>query len=174
VRATRRGGRATGAPERQRYRAHAASRLPESPAVILRRVLSRLKPGPDTRFAGQLEKAEDAHPKDGLFTPPVRVADLRVAEPEHLDGGRVRVTFVATIRDAEDRRCPDLSVEARVAGPERTGGGQSTTDLMGSVKIRMTGPPGDYRCEIVDVAAGGLSWDLEASTLAAETTVAGG
>jgi hypothetical protein len=139
--------------------------------VILRRVLARLKPGPDARFAGDLEKAEDAHPKDGLFTAPVRVADLRVAEPEHLDGGRVRVTFVATIRDAEDRRCPDLSVEARVTGPHRTGGGQSTTNLMGSVKIRMVGPPGHYRCEIVDVAAGGLAWDVASSTATAEITV---
>jgi hypothetical protein len=137
--------------------------------VILRRVLSRLKPGPDARFAGDLQKAEDAHPKDGLFTAPVRVADLRVAQPEHLDGDRVRVTFVATIRDAEDRRCPDLSVEARVQGPERIGGGQTTTDLMGAVKIRMTGPPGAYRCEIVDVAAGGLAWDRDASTVTAET-----
>jgi hypothetical protein len=138
---------------------------------MLRRVLSRLRPGPDARFAGQLEKAEDAHPKDGLFTAPVRVADLRVREPEHLDGDRVRVTFVATIRDAEDRRCPDLSVEARVHGPERTGGGQSTTDLMGSVKIRMTGPPGTYRCEIVDVAAGGLAWDRASSQVTAQHTV---
>ena len=136
--------------------------------MILRRVLSRLRPGPDDRFVGTLEKAEDAHPKDGLFTAPVRVADLRALEPEQLDGERVRVTFVATVRDAEDRRCPDLSVEARVVGPERTGGGQSTTNLMGSVKIRMTGPTGRYRCEIVDVAAGGLAWDLEASTTAVE------
>jgi hypothetical protein len=139
--------------------------------VILRRVLSRLRPGPDARFAGTLEKAPDAHPKDGLFTAPVRVDDLRVRDPEVLDGERVRVTFVATIKDAEGRRCPDLSVEARVESPERTGGGQSTTDLMGTVRIRMTGPAGSYRCEIVDVAAGGLAWDHDASVLTAEVTI---
>ena len=139
--------------------------------MVLRRVLSRIRPRPDDRFAGTLEKVPDAHPKDGLFTAPVRVDKLQVREPEHLDGDRVRVTFHATIRDAEDRRCPDLSVEARVHGPERTGGGQSTTDLMGAVRVRMTGPAGTYRCEIVDVAAGGLAWDREASTLEASCTV---
>jgi hypothetical protein len=139
--------------------------------VVLRRVLSRFRRAPDASHAGQLEKVPDSHPKSGLFTEPVRVADLRVRDPETLEDGSRRVTFQATIRDAEDRRCPDLSVEAVVTGPERTGGGQSTTDLMGSVKIRMAGPPGTYRVEIVDVAAGGLRWDVEAGPRSLDTVV---
>lgn len=130
--------------------------------MVLRRVLSRFRRAPDASHVGTLEKVPDSHPKSGLFTEPVRVADLRARDPETLEDGSRRVTFQATIRDAEDRRCPDLSVEAVITGPERTGGGQTTTDLMGSVKIRMAGPPGTYRVEIVDVAAGGLRWDTEA------------
>jgi hypothetical protein len=139
--------------------------------VVLRRVLSRLRRAPDASHVGTLEKVPDSHPKTGLFTEPVRVADLRVREHETLDEDRRRITFQATIRDAEDRRCPDLSVEAVITGPERTGGGQSTTDLMGSVKIRMAGPPGTYRVEIVDVAAGGLRWDTGAGPRELEATV---
>lgn len=130
--------------------------------MVLRRTLSRLRPGPDDRFVGTTETVPDSHPKDGLFSQPVRVADLRLRDVEQLDGDRRRVVFQATVRDAEDLRCPDLSVEARIIGPERTGTGQSTTDLMGSVRIRMEGPPGTYRVEIVDVAAGGLTWDPDA------------
>ncbi len=139
--------------------------------MVLRRVLSRLRPAPDARHVGTLEKVPDSHPKTGLFTEPVRIADLRARDPEDLGDGRRRVTFQATVRDAEDRRCPDLSVEAEVTGPERTGGGQSTTDLMGSVKVRMEGPPGTYRVRIVDVAAGGLAWDTTAGPDEYETTV---
>lgn len=130
--------------------------------MVLRRALSRLRPAPDDRFAGSAEKVPDSHPKSGLFTEPVRVADLRVREVASAGEGRRRVVFQVTIRDAEDRRCPDLSVEARIVGPERTGGGQSTTDLMGSVRIRTEGPAGTYRVEILDVAAGGLAWDVDA------------
>ena len=139
--------------------------------MVLRRALSRLRPGPDARHAGHTEKVPDSHPKAGLFTEPVRIDDLRVRDVEDVGGGRRRVVFQATIRDAEDRRCPDLSVEARVVGPERTGGGQSTTDLMGAVKIRMEGPPGAYRVEVVDVAAGGLAWDADAGPRELETTL---
>ena len=139
--------------------------------MVLRRALSRLRPRPDARFAGTGEPTPDSHPKDGLFTAPVRVADLRLRSVDQLDDDRRRVVFQATIRDAEDLRCPDLSVEARVVGPERTGDGQSTTDLMGSVRIRMEGPPGTYRVEILDVAAGGLDWDTDAGPRELETTV---
>ena len=139
--------------------------------MVLRRALSRLGPRPDDRFVGTTEKVPDSHPKDGLFTQPVRVADLRLREVEQLDDDRRRVVFQATVRDAEDLRCPDLSVEARVVGPERTGTGQSTTNLMGAVRIRMEGPPGTYRVEIVDVAAGGLTWDRDAGAVALEVEV---
>lgn len=138
--------------------------------MVLRRALSRLRPQPDARYAGTASKVPDSHPKSGLLTEPVRVADLRTRGVERLDGDRCRVVFQATIRDAEDRRCPDLSVEARIVGPERTGGGQSTTDLMGSVRARMEGPLGTYRVEIVDVAAGGLAWDRDAGPTELEVT----
>lgn len=139
--------------------------------MVLRRLLSPLRPSPDASHVGTLEKVPDSHPRTGLFTEPVRVADLTVDDPEDLDDGRRRVTFRAVVRDAEDRRCPDLSVEARVVGPERTGGGQTTTDLMGAVKVRMIGPPGTYRVELLDVAAGGLRWDTGAGPRGLETTV---
>lgn len=139
--------------------------------MVLRRTLARLRPGPDARFAGATAKVADSHPRTGLFTEPVRVADLRLREVEVLDDGRRRVVFQATIRDAEDRRCPDLSVEARVVGPERTGAGQSTTDLLGAVRVRTEGSVGTYRVEVLDVAAGGLAWDVDAGPRVLETTV---
>lgn len=139
---------------------------------MLRRLRRLLSPRPDDRFSGQYAPLEDAHPKDGLLAAPVRVAALQPREPERLDDGQVRVTFVATVRDAEDRRCPDLAVRARIVGPHRDGGGQSATDMMGAVRVRMVGPPGTYRCEITDVAAGGLAFDEEGSVLTAECEVA--
>lgn len=139
--------------------------------MVLRRLASRLRPRPDDRHVGTLERVPDSHPRTGLFTEPVRVSDLRAREPERLDDGRWRVTFQVTVRDAEDRRCPDLAVEARIVGPERTGGGMATTDLLGSVQARMTGPAGRYRVEILDVAAGGLAWDAASGPRTLETTV---
>lgn len=139
--------------------------------MVLRRLTSWLRPRPDDRYVGTLEKVPDSHPRTGLFTEPVRVSDLRARDAEQLDDGRWRVAFQITVRDAEDRRCPDLAVEARVVGPERTGGGLATTDLMGSVQARMAGPRGRYRVEIIDVAAGGLRWDADAGPRTLETTV---
>ena len=110
-----------------------------------------------------LTPVEDSHPKDGLFAQPIVVAALTAADPEPQDDGRVRVTFRATIKDAEGRRCPDLVVDVTLSGPERTASGRATTDLMGAVRFRMTGPAGTYRIVIDDVAAGGLAWDPAAS-----------
>lgn len=114
-----------------------------------------------------LVRVEDSHPKDGLFAQPVVVASLTAGEPEPRDDGQVRVTFRATVKDAEGRRCPDLAVEATIAGPDRTASGEATTDLMGAVRFRMTGPAGRYEVTIDDVAAGGLAWDRDASTVSA-------
>lgn len=118
----------------------------------------------------ELVRVEDGHPKDGLFAAPLTVTALTVADPEPRDEDTVRVTFRATVKDAEGRRCPDVAVEATIAGPERTATGQTTTDLMGAVRFRMTGPAGSYRITIEDVGAGGLAWDREASAVEASTT----
>lgn len=120
----------------------------------------------------KLTRVPDDLPRRSLFTEPVRVAEIRVRDPEHLDDGTVRVAFVVTVKDADGRRCPDLAVEARIAGPERRATGETTTDLMGRATFRMAGPAGTYRFEVLDVAAGGLAFDRDAGTLRAETTVA--
>lgn len=106
---------------------------------------------------------EDSHPKDALFAQPLVVAAVTSPEPEPRDDGQVRVTFRATVKDAEGRRCPEIAVEATIRGPERTATGTATTDLMGAVRFRMTGPVGTYAFRVDDVAAGGLAWDRDAS-----------
>lgn len=108
-----------------------------------------------------LVKVEDSLPRDGLLQQPLTIASLSAADPEPLADGRIRITFRVTIRDAEGRRCPDLAVEATVAGPERTANGSTTTDLLGSARFRMTGPAGTYRIRIDDVAAGAMTWEQE-------------
>ncbi len=118
-----------------------------------------------------LEPVPDDLPRTGLFVEPIVVASLTVRPEEHLDDGRIRVTFRATVKDAEGKRCPDLAVEGRVVGPEREAAGMATTNLMGQVIFRMTGPPGTYRFTVDDVAAGGLELDRDASVLRAEVTV---
>lgn len=115
------------------------------------------------------EPQPDAHPKAGLFAEPVRVTSLRVLDPEPLDDGTRRVTFLVEVRDAEDRRCPDVSVEATVSGPERSRTVQGTTDLLGRIRFRTTGPAGSYHIELRDVAAGGLAWDRGAGPSSAVT-----
>lgn len=113
----------------------------------------------------------DDVPKRGLFAEPVVVASLEAKDPEDVGDDRVRVTFRAIVKDAEGRRCPDLAVDATITGPERDASGTGTTDLMGAIRFRMTGPPGAYAIRIEDVAAGGLELDRDASTLEAETQV---
>ncbi len=118
-----------------------------------------------------LEQHPDDMPKTGLFTEPVRVSDLQVLDPEVLDDGRRRVTFMVEVRDADGKRCSDLSVEARVTGPERTRTVQGTTDMFGRIRFRMASTPGTYAVEITDVAAHGLAWDREAGPYEDRTTV---
>lgn len=110
----------------------------------------------------ELTRVEDSHPKDGLFSQPLVVSALTASELEEREDDQVRATFRATIKDAEGRRCPDVAVEATIVGPDRTATGSATTDLMGAVRFRMTGPVGSYRITIEDVAAGGLDWDRDA------------
>lgn len=111
----------------------------------------------------------DDVPKRGLFVEPVLVTTLAAREPEALGDGSFRVAFRAVVKDAEGRRCPDLAVDATITGPERSGTGTATTDLMGAVTFRMTGPPGRYAIRIDDVAAGGLELDRKGSALEAAT-----
>ncbi|MFA9445390.1 hypothetical protein [Egicoccus sp. AB-alg6-2] len=117
-----------------------------------------------------LERQPDALPKTGLFSEPVRVASVRALDPEARDDG-YRVTFLVEVRDAEDKRCSDLAVEARVQGPDRERVVSGTTDLMGRIRFRMSGPAGAYAIEVRDVAAGGLTFDPAAAPVTTSTTV---
>lgn len=115
-----------------------------------------------------LERQPDDLPKTGLFTEPIRVTMLEPLDVEILDDGQRRVTFVVEVKDAEDKRCSNLSVEACVTGPERSRTVQGTTDLFGRLRFRMAGPPGRYHIEVTDVAAFALAWDRDASERSAE------
>jgi hypothetical protein len=101
---------------------------------------------------------------------PVRVESLEALPPEELADDRYRVTFFVNIRDAADQRCPDLIVDARIAGPERTGEGSGHTDEYGQVRFRMTGPAGTYRCAITGIGAGGLEVSRAAGDALAAVT----
>ena len=135
--------------------------------MVLRRLRRALRPTPPLT----LEPTPDGVPKHGFFTEPVRVSSLEVLDPEPTEDGRHRVTFRVEVRDAEGRRCSELAVDARITGPERTRDVQAVTDLFGRVRMRMAGPPGDYRLEITDVAARGLAWDREAGPLTVDTSL---
>jgi hypothetical protein len=117
------------------------------------------------------EPLPDGLPKSGLFAEPVRVASLRALDPEMADDDRHRVTFLLEVRDAEDRRCSDIAVAATVAGPARTRTVQGTTDLLGRIRFRTTGPDGTYRLTVQDVAAKGLAWDREGGPTEVELAV---
>ncbi|MGH3440598.1 MAG: hypothetical protein ACRDUY_00835, partial [Nitriliruptorales bacterium] len=108
-------------------------------------------------------------PAPGLV-PPLDV-ELEVLSPEEVEDG-LRVTFWVNVRDARGDRCPDLAVEARIQGPERAGEGMAWTDRCGQAQFRMTGPPGSYLCEVLDV--GGHALDLshrESDTVVASAAV---
>jgi hypothetical protein len=123
------------------------------------------------RLDVQLEVHPDDLPKTGLFAEPVRVESIKVLDPELLDDGQHRVTFLVEVRDAEDKRCSNLAVEAQVAGPERARTVSGNTDLMGRLRFRTTGPAGTYRIEVLDVAAFGLTFDAEAGQTSASTVI---
>lgn len=104
------------------------------------------------------ELQPDGLPKTGLFSEPIRITALEALEPETLEDGARRVTFMLEVKDADGRRCSDLAIDARVEGPERSASVQVTTDLFGRARIRMSGPPGRYELEILEVAAKALRW----------------
>lgn len=131
------------------------------------RALRRARPAPQLT----LEPQRDDLPKKGLFAEPIRVTTLEPLEPEVLDDGRHRVTFLVEVRDADGRRCPDLAVEARVRGPERTRTVQGATDLFGRIRFRMAGPAGTYGIEVTDVAAFALDWDRDGGPAESELSV---
>lgn len=131
------------------------------------RALRRARPTPQVT----LERQRDDLPKTGLFTEPIRLTALEPLDPEVLDDGRRRATFLVEVRDADDRRCPELSVEARISGPDRTRTVQGNTDLFGRIRFRMAGPAGTYGIEVTDVAAFALDWARDAAPTAAELTI---
>ena len=119
---------------------------------------------------GELRRVPDDLPRDQLYAQPL-VASVSVKDPEPVDSG-TRVTFRVVVKDANGRRCGDIAVEARVSGPQRSARAQVTTDMLGSALFRMTGPPGTYAFELLDVAAFALDWDRDASERSATTEVA--
>lgn len=110
-----------------------------------------------------LERVPDDLPRSGLLREPLVVERIDVLGAEEVGPGTVRSAFRLRVRDADGKRCPDVAVDATIAGPERTASGQATTDLFGQVTFRMTGPSGRYVLTVDDVAAGGLAWDAEGS-----------
>jgi hypothetical protein len=124
---------------------------------LLRR-LRRRRIDPDT-----IVGLPDSHPKRGLIAEPVRVERIDHEATEPVENDQQRVTFLVEVRSADDARCPAVAVEARVVGPERERTVSGATDMLGRIRFRMTGPAGNYRIEILDVAAGGLDWDRERS-----------
>lgn len=103
---------------------------------------------------------------------PIRVARIDHEGTEELEDGVRRVTFRVDVLAADDARCPSLAVEAVVTGPERARTVSGATDMLGRVRFRMSGPPGAYAITITDVAAGGLDWDPEASTISTRVVIA--
>ena len=109
----------------------------------------------------------DDLPRDHVFAAPLVITKLSATS---LDDPADTVEFKATLKDAEGKRCPEVAVYAEITGPERTGEGMAHTDLLGVVKFRMHGPPGEYRCRITNVAGNALDLDADASTLEATFT----
>ena len=133
--------------------------------AVARRVLGITPAEP-----GELRKVSDDLPRDSVFEQPLVVTAEVLGDVEAVDGGK-RVTFRVTVKDAVGKRCPDIHVEVRVVGPERTAVGEATTDMLGGARFRMSGPPGEYELTVLEVAALALRWDREASTTTAVATV---
>lgn len=133
--------------------------------MVFRRIARARRPRVTT------ETQPDGLPKRGLFSEPVRITQLTALDPDTDADGHQRAIFLVEVKDADDRRCSDLAVEARVAGPERERVAAGTTDMMGRIRFRMAGGPGRYAITVTDVAAGGLDWDPEAGPRGIETEV---
>lgn len=138
--------------------------LNRAAAAVVRRLLGIHRTPPGAR----LTKVPDDLPRDQLFAQPL-TCDVTGSAETHDD--QHRVVFKVVVRDATGKRCPDLFVEARVTGPERSATGDATTSMLGTATFRMKGPAGHYRIEITDVAAGALEWDRDASTAHLEVTL---
>ena len=119
---------------------------------------------------GELRRVPDDLPRDTLFAQPLVVTVAPSDDTERVEGG-TRVTFRVLVRDAAGKRCSDVHVVARIDGPSRSATGETTTDMLGSARFRMTGEPGEYSIEVLDVAAGALEWDRDESTATATATV---
>jgi len=118
-----------------------------------------------------LEQHPDDLPKRGLFTEPIRVTRVEALEPESQADGTTRVSFLVEVKDADDKRCSDLAVDARVSGPQRTATVQGTTDMFGRGRGRMAGPPGHHGIGVPAGPAKGLEWDAEAGPTTAAQDV---
>lgn len=138
--------------------------LNRAAAALVRRLLGIQRTPPGER----LRRVPDDLPRDQLFTQPL-TCDVTGSAETH--GDQHRVVFKVTVRDATGKRCPDLFVEARISGPERSATGDATTSMLGAATFRMKGPAGHYAIEVTDLAAGALEWDLEASTAHLEVTL---
>lgn len=113
----------------------------------------------------------DSHPRRGLIAEPVRVERIEHESTEPLDDDVRRVTFLLELRASDDARCPNVAVEARFEGPDRQRTVSGATDMLGRIRFRMSGPAGTYAIEVTDVAAGGLDWDREGSSIEQHVTV---
>lgn len=99
----------------------------------------------------------DMVPKRHLYEEPLHVESIEALPPEPVGDGRLRVTFWINVRDADGQAVREIAVHGRIVGPERTGEGMANTDDYGQARFRTTGPPGRYRCEITDIAAGAIT-----------------
>lgn len=120
-----------------------------------------------------VEPLPDGLPKRGLFSEPIRVTTLTSLEPESI-GADWRVTFMVEVRDDAGQRCPDVAIEARLTGPDRSAVAIGNTDMFGRVRFRTTGPPGGYQLELTDVGAGGLNWDRDGGPTTSTVAIAEG
>jgi hypothetical protein len=111
-----------------------------------------------------LEPLPDGLPKRGLFAEPVRVTRFTASHEPHGEN-RVRVTFLVEVRDATDRRCSDLFVEAFISSPDRQRLVSGTTDLLGRIRFRIVGESGVYQASLTNVGANGLEWADDPDTL---------
>lgn len=109
----------------------------------------------------------DMVPKAHLYEEPIGVESIEALPPEPVDGGRLRVIFWVNVRDSAGAAVRDIAVHGRIHGPERTGAGMANTDEFGQARFRTTGPPGHYRFEIEDIAAGAITVRKDASPLVA-------
>jgi len=118
-----------------------------------------------------LEPLPDGLSKRGLFAEPIRVTRF-TASHEIYERDRIRVSFLVEIRDATERRCSDVFVEALVSSPERSRVVSGTTDLLGRIRFRIAGLNGAYNASITNVGAFGLQWgdDPELMSLIYDTT----